>query len=176
VIILNEHHPYVIWARKVIEAYVKEKRKIDFDETLPKDLFNKKRGCFVSLHKSSGELRGCIGTIMPVYDNLIMEIRENAIAAATSDPRFPPLSPKELDDLVISVDVLSDLEKVNDINELDPKIFGIVVKSGYKRGVLLPDLEGVDTVEEQLRIVKLKAGIYKNEPIEIYKFTVERFF
>ncbi|MDY6896297.1 MAG: AMMECR1 domain-containing protein, partial [Thermotogota bacterium] len=100
----------------------------------------------------------------------------NAIAAATNDPRFPPLSPKELDDLVISVDVLSDLEKVNDINELDPKIFGIVVKSGYKRGVLLPNLEGVNSVAEQLRIVKLKAGIYKNDPIEIYKFTVERFF
>jgi len=173
---VNKQHPYVVWARNVIEAYVKERKQIDFDETLPKDLFNKKRGCFVSLHKTSGELRGCIGTIVPVYDNLISEIRENAIAAATSDPRFPPLSPQELDDLEISVDILSELEKVADIDELDPKIFGIVVKSGYKRGVLLPDLEGVESVEEQLRIVKLKAGIYKNEPIEIYKFTVDRFF
>lgn len=173
---MQKSHPYVIWAKKVIENYVKYKKRIQFDATLPKEMFEKQRGCFVSLHKKDGQLRGCIGTIFPVYENLIEEIRENAIAAATRDPRFPPVNPSELDDLVVSVDILSELEKVNDIKELDPKIYGVVVKSGYKRGVLLPDIEGIETVEEQLRIAKTKAGIHKDEPIEIYKFTVERYY
>lgn len=174
--VTDKKHPYVIWAEKVIKAYVEEKKIIDFDKTLTRELFEIKRGCFVSLHKKNGELRGCIGTITPVYDNLIEEIRENAIAAATQDPRFPPVTPKELSDLVISVDILSELEKVKDVAELNPKIFGVVVKSGYKRGVLLPDIEGVKTIEEQLNIAKMKAGIYEDEPLEIFKFTVNRFY
>ncbi|CEP78991.1 MAG: AmmeMemoRadiSam system protein A [Defluviitoga tunisiensis] len=173
---MDKSHPYVIWAQKVIENYVKDKKRIKFDDTLPKEIFAKKRGCFVSIHKKDGQLRGCIGTIFPIYKNLIEEIQENAIAAATRDPRFPPVSPSELEDLVISVDILSDLEKVEDTKDLNPKVYGVVVKSGYKKGVLLPDIEGVDTVEEQLRIAKMKAGIYKDEPVEIYRFTVERYY
>jgi AmmeMemoRadiSam system protein A len=173
---MDKSHPYVIWAQKVIENYVKRKKRIDFDDTLPKELFSKKRGCFVSIHKKDGQLRGCIGTIFPMYENLMEEIRENAIAAATRDPRFPPVSPSELEELVVSVDILSDLEKVEDIKDLNPKVYGVVVKSGYKKGVLLPDIEGVETVEEQLRIAKMKAGIYKDEPVEIYRFTVERYY
>ena len=173
---MNENHPYVIWAKKVIYEYVKNRNIAEFDDYIHKELFDKKRGCFVSLHKSNGELRGCIGTIIPVYENLIIEIRENAIAAATRDPRFPPVEVEELEDLVISVDILSELEKTKSIEELDPKVYGVVVKSGYKKGVLLPDIEGVETVEEQLRIAKLKAGIFQSEPVEIFKFTVERYF
>lgn len=168
-------HPYVRWAIEVIENYVKFNKIIDPDkEKLPKDLFERKAGCFVTLHLTNGSLRGCIGTYEPTKPNLALEIRSNAIAAATQDPRFPPVSIVELDDIVVTVDVLGKIEPVSSIKELDPKRYGIIVSKGWKRGLLLPDIEGVDTVEEQIRIAKLKAGILDSD-FEIYKFTVERY-
>ncbi|HCI28612.1 MAG TPA: AmmeMemoRadiSam system protein A [Fervidobacterium sp.] len=167
-------HPYVRWAIEVIENYVRYKHVTEPHSDLPEELFNIKAGSFVTLHKKDGSLRGCIGTFMPVRENLAYEIRDNAIAAATRDPRFPPVQPKELEDIVVNVDILSPYEEVKSIEELDPKKYGIIVQKGWKRGLLLPDIDGVDTVEEQLRIAKLKAGIY-DDNFEVFKFTVERY-
>jgi AmmeMemoRadiSam system protein A len=170
----KESTPHARLARAAIEEWVRRGRKIDPSE-LGKEVsgIRGRAGAFVSL-KKKGELRGCIGTFMPVRESLAQEIVENAISAATRDPRFPPVREDELEDLDISVDVLSEPEPVPDESYLDPKVYGVIVKRGSRVGLLLPDLEGVDTVEEQLRIAKAKAGIYPDEPVEIYRFTVER--
>lgn len=171
---MRGEHPFVRWAIEVIENYVKYRRILEPHNQLPKELFQRRAGAFVTLHKLDGSLRGCIGTFEPVRENLALEIRDNAIAAATRDPRFPPVSPDELDDIVVNVDVLSPYEPVRSIDELDPKKYGIIVQKGWRRGLLLPDIEGVDTVEEQIRIAKLKAGIF-DDNFEIFRFTVERY-
>ncbi|WGS65983.1 AmmeMemoRadiSam system protein A [Marinitoga aeolica] len=173
---MEGNHPYVRWAIDCIENYVKHGRKIDIKDDLPEELLTRRAACFVTLHKFNGDLRGCIGTIEPVYENLAIEIRENGIAAATRDYRFSPVTVSELDEIQVSVDVLSEPEPVESVDELDPNVYGVIVVSGWKKGVLLPAIEGVETVEEQLRIAKLKAGIYSAEPYEIYRFTVERYF
>ncbi|MBB6062185.1 hypothetical protein HNP65_000607 [Thermosipho japonicus] len=168
-------HPYVKWAIKVIENYILHSKVIEPDpNSLPKELFEKRAGCFVTLHTKNGNLRGCIGTFEPTQENLAFEIRNNAIAAASQDPRFPPVSKEELNNIVVSVDILSEIQPVSSISELDPKKYGIIVAKGFRRGLLLPDIEGVDTIEEQIRIAKLKAGIFDDD-FKIFKFTVERY-
>jgi len=129
---------------------------------------------FVSL-KKKGNLRGCIGTFIPTQENIAQEIIKNAISAAVDDPRFSPVTISELGDLTISVDVLSPPEEISDISELDPKKYGVIVSSGYKKGLLLPDLEGVDTAEEQVDIARRKAGIYPDEKVKLYRFEVKRY-
>ncbi|MCD6546811.1 MAG: AmmeMemoRadiSam system protein A [Thermotogae bacterium] len=168
-------HPFVRWAIEVIENYIRRGVVVEPTPDLPEELLNRKAGAFVSLHRSDGSLRGCIGTFLPTRENLALEIRDNAIAAATRDPRFPPLTVDELDDTEVSVDILSKPEPVEDLSELDPKRYGVIVESGWKRGLLLPDLEGVDTIETQLEIAKRKAGIYNFEKFKVYRFTVERY-
>ncbi len=168
-----EKTPHARLARLTIEEYIKNGRVIDVPPDTPLELVEKRAGVFVTLHKH-GRLRGCIGTFIPTQRNIAEEIIRNAIAAATEDPRFPPVREEELPELEISVDVLSAPEEVEDISQLDPKKYGIIVESGFKRGLLLPDIEGVDTVEEQIEIAKRKAGIYPGEPIKIYRFTVTR--
>jgi len=170
-------HPYVRWAIDVIENYILHRIKLEPHEGLPKELFERRAGAFVTLHKLDGSLRGCIGTYLPTQPNLALEIRENAIAASTRDPRFEPVRPEELDEIEVSVDVLSEPEPVSSVDELDPKRYGIIVVSGPRRGLLLPDIEGVDSVEEQIRIASLKAGIFYpyEKPERIYRFTVERY-
>jgi AmmeMemoRadiSam system protein A len=133
-----------------------------------------KAGAFVSI-KKKGELRGCIGTFQPTTENVANEIIQNAISAATHDPRFLPVNSSELDELEYSVDVLSEPEKVASKNDLDPKRYGVIVKSGHRKGLLLPDLEGVNTVNEQISIASMKAGIYLGEKIELYRFEVKRY-
>lgn len=171
---MRGEHPYVRWAIEVIENYVRYKKVVEPHEGLPDELFTRRAGAFVTLHLLDGSLRGCIGTFEPVRENLALEIRDNAIAAATRDPRFHPVTPEELDGIVVHVDVLSPYEPVKNISELDPKRYGVIVQKGWRRGLLLPDIEGVDTVEEQIRIAKLKAGIY-DDNFELFKFTVERY-
>lgn len=167
-------HPYVELAKKAIEEYIKSKRVLSCPKDLPANM-KRRAGVFVSL-KKNGQLRGCIGTFMPCRDNICEEIVRNAISAATEDPRFYPVTEDELDELIYSVDVLSEPERIKDISELDPKKYGVIVVKGFRKGLLLPDLEGVDTVEEQLRITKAKAGIDPDdEDVEIYRFTVERY-
>ena len=165
---------YVALARKTIESYIKEGRKLEPSEMdLPKDLLSEKSGVFVSLKDSRG-LRGCIGTFMPSEDCLADEIISNAISSATKDPRFEEVEEWELDHLEITVDVLSKPEKIDDIGMLDPKKYGVIVTSGYKRGLLLPDLEGVETVQRQLEIAKSKAGIGSDEQVSLERFEVIR--
>lgn len=162
----------VRWARMNLEAHIKRQAAPSLPEEM-KELCRTQAGAFVSL-KKHGQLRGCIGTIMPAYRDLAEEIASNALAAGTNDPRFAALEPYELDDLVYSVDILGQAETCA-LEDLDPRKYGVIVSSGGKRGLLLPDLEGVDTVEEQLAIAKQKAGIASGEKCSIMRFEVKRF-
>jgi len=171
-------HPLVKLAKETIEMYVRQGRTPEPPEDLPPEL-QRRAGAFVSIHKH-GQLRGCIGTIEPTQENVAREVIQNAVSAATRDPRFPPVRPEELDDLDIKVDVLSEPEPISGPEELDPKRYGLIVQSKrdpWKRGLLLPDLEGIDTVEKQLYWTRVhKAGIRDpNEPVQLYRFTVERY-
>ncbi|MGQ9699784.1 MAG: AmmeMemoRadiSam system protein A [Candidatus Bipolaricaulaceae bacterium] len=169
---MAERDFYVELARQAIAAWVRDGRRIEPPPELPEELRVRRAGVFVSL-KKQGVLRGCIGTYLPSEENLAQEIVENAIAAATADPRFPPVRPEELSSLSITVDILSPPEPCRE-EDLDPKRYGVIVEKGWRRGLLLPDLPGVDTVEEQLRIAKMKAGLAQDEPCKIFRFTVER--
>lgn len=166
-------NPLVELARKTLETYVKTGKTISPPARLPAEMMGK-AGVFVSL-KKHGELRGCIGTIASTTDNIAEEIIRNAIEAAAHDPRFTPVTKAELADLEISVDVLSEPEPAASIKDLDVKRFGVIVKSGQRRGLLLPNLEGVDTPEEQIAICRRKAGIGASEPVELFRFEVRRY-
>lgn len=172
---MSEEDFPVLLAKRTIEDYLRSGKVISPPSRIP-EVFQKKAGTFVSLHKK-GRLRGCIGTYLPTQDNLANEIIKNAISAATQDPRFPPVDTSEIKDLEISVDVLSKPEPVKSQRELDPKKYGVIVSKGWQRGLLLPDLEGVDTVEQQLEIAKQKAGLGGTsvEQLEIQRFTVTRY-
>jgi AmmeMemoRadiSam system protein A len=132
-------------------------------------------GVFVCIKKKNGDLRGCIGTFSPCCENIALEIIRNAISCAAQDPRFLPVTADELPDLEYTVDVLSPPEKVEETSELNPKEYGLILSRGHKRGLLLPDLEGVDTVEEQMRITRMKAGILPGEQCEMFRFRVRRY-
>lgn len=159
-------------ARRVVESYVKGEGTLDVDDAAD-ELRRQRAGVFVCL-KKDGELRGCIGTILPVAASIAEEIRNNAINSATRDPRFFPVSHDELDRLTYSVDVLGEPEDIPDTSYLDPKVYGVIVRSGAKSGLLLPDLEGVDTVADQVRIAMTKAGIKTGEPVSLQRFIVTR--
>lgn len=165
---------YVKLARDTIELYIKTGKLLMPDQNLDPTLFRNEAGVFVSIHEF-GQLRGCIGTIAPTRHNIAMEIVNNAISACSNDPRFQEIREEELPYLDISVDVLSPFERVPDMSYLDPKKYGVIVQKGQKRGLLLPDLKGVDGVEQQVSIAKRKAGInaYEDE-FELYRFTVVR--
>jgi AmmeMemoRadiSam system protein A len=169
----TELHPVVELAKKTVESYVREGKEISPPEELTSEL-KEQAGVFVSIHKH-GELRGCIGTFEPTKANVAEEVITNAISSATEDPRFPPIAVSELDDLDYSVDLLTQPEPVKDASQLDVKKYGVIVRSGFRRGLLLPDLEGVDSVEEQIAICRLKAGISPFEPVSLYRFQVRRF-
>jgi AmmeMemoRadiSam system protein A len=166
-------HPIVELAKKSIESYVREGKTIELPDPLPSEMSGK-AGVFVCV-KKQGELRGCIGTFLPSCDSIAAEIVANAISAASRDPRFYPVREDELKELAYSVDILSCPEKIKDLSVLDPKKYGIIVVSGQRRGLLLPDIDGVDTVEEQLKITKMKADIPPHEDVEIYRFEVKRY-
>lgn len=164
---------YVTLARTTLEHFIKKGKAIDVPDYLPAEMLNRKAGVFVSI-KKHGMLRGCIGTISPVTNSIAEEIIQNAISAGTRDPRFNPVKDYELNDLIYSVDVLGEPEPVNSIEELDVKRYGVIVTSGYRRGILLPDLEGVETPEQQIEIALSKAGIQKNENYFLERFEVVR--
>jgi len=170
----EKESPYVKLARNALETYIRTGKVIEPPEELP-EIFNRRAGVFVSI-KKDGELRGCIGTIAPTTSNLAEEIIKNSLEAGLNDPRFEPVEEKELMELTYSVDVLYPPEEVVDLSELDPKKYGVIVSKGYRRGLLLPDLEGVDTVEKQLSIAKRKAGIDPLDSVKIERFLVERFY
>ena len=170
---MAEKHLLVELARRTIEKYVKDGEAISPPSELTPEM-EQRAGVFVSLHKR-GALRGCIGTIEPAQPNVAQEIIHNAISAATCDPRFPPVRSDELNDLEISTDVLSEAEMISSLDELDPKRYGVIVEKGYRRGLLLPNLEGVDTAEKQIDIALRKAWINKDEEYEIQRFEVVRY-
>lgn len=166
--------PWVKLARRSLETYVKTGQRLtSLPEDLPAEMTTQQAGAFVSLHKN-GQLRGCIGTIAPTCDNLAWEIVQNAVSACSRDPRFSPVRPDELDELEYSVDVLGAPEPVDSPAALDPKTYGVIVSCGGRRGLLLPDLDGVDSVEAQLSIALQKGGIRENEPYKIERFKVVR--
>lgn len=166
-------HPLVGLARKTIETYLKEKRVIEPPAELTPEM-KEKAGVFVSLHLNGG-LRGCIGTFRATTENVAQEIIRNAIESSTGDPRFPPMTADELEGLEISVDVLSQPEPAASKAELDPSCYGCIVAAGGRRGLLLPDLPGVETADQQISICKQKAGIGQNEKVELFKFRVKRY-
>ena len=166
---------YVRLARASVEAWVQNHEHIRAPKDLPAEMLDRRAGTFVSLHKD-GKLRGCIGTIASTQKNIAEEIIQNAISACARDPRFAPVTPHELKTLEISVDVLGDLEPVTSPEELDVKRYGVVVSHGRKRGLLLPNLDGVDTVEEQIEIARQKGGIRESEPYQLERFEVVRHY
>ena len=163
---------YVKLARDTINNFVRGEKLPDLTG-LPDEMMTRRAGAFVSVHEF-GMLRGCIGTISATCDNLAEEIRENAVSAVSRDPRFRPVKEEELDDLEINVDVLGDAEPIGSPTELDVKKYGVIVTNGMRRGLLLPDLDGVDTVEQQIDIARQKAGIRPSEPVELQRFEVVR--
>ena len=172
---------YVKTARYAMEIYVNEGRELKSVDDLPESLRGEipermrvdKAGVFVSL-KINGNLRGCIGTISPATESIAQEIFRNAVCSASEDPRFHPVRPEELPRIDVSVDVLGAPEPIDGPDSLDPRRYGVIVSYGYRRGLLLPDLEGVDTPEEQIDIAARKAGIRKSDPYKLERFEVIR--
>ncbi len=168
--------PYVQLARMAVEKYVKEKKQLDeVPDSFPDELFDRKAGVFVSLHLD-GNLRGCIGTIAPVQDCIAEEIVSNGISACSRDPRFDAVTEDELPYLEYSVDVMGEPEPVESKDQLDVKRYGVIVTSGARRGLLLPNLDGVKTVDQQIDIARKKAGIGPKEKIRLERFEAVRHY
>ena len=164
---------YVKLAIDTIYEYINNGNRISIPNDISSELIDNRRGVFVSIHKY-GELRGCIGTIYPLKMSLAEEIISNAISASTRDNRFSPITSDELDYLDINVDVLMDPEKIDSKDELDVKRYGVIVSSGFKKGLLLPDIDGIDSVDEQIAIAKRKGNIRDDEDIQLERFEVIR--
>lgn len=160
-------------ARQAIAEYLENRTIMKPPSPVPPEMQGR-AGVFVSL-KKRGELRGCIGTYMPTQPTIAEEAIRNAVSAAVDDPRFAPVSREELPELTITVDVLDPPEPAESPSELDPKVWGVIVQKGALKGLLLPDIPGVDTVEEQIDIARRKAGIAEGENFEVLKFRVTRY-
>lgn len=171
----EQEDSYVKLARNTIETYIRTGEIIHPPQNLPQEMYLQQAGVFVSI-KKEGSLRGCIGTLAPTCCSVAEEIIHNAVSASTKDPRFAPVEPAELDRLTISVDVLGEMETIDSPELLDVKRYGVVVTKGRKRGLLLPNLDGVDTVEEQIAIARRKAGIGEREAVSLERFEVVRHF
>ena len=170
----NKEHPFVALARQAIELYLRSGEVIEPPKPLPSEMAEP-GAVFVSLHTGNGLLRGCRGTISPTEPTLAAEIIKTAIASATDDPRFLPMTLAETEGLEVKVDVLSPMEPVRDTTSLDEKVYGVLIQSGYHRALLLPDIPAVDSVPRQLELVRKKAGLGPDEPAELYRFTVNRY-
>ena len=169
----QQSDPYVRLARQSLETWIREGRRMKLPKGLPEEMLKMRAGAFVSIHKF-GKLRGCIGTIEPVTDCVADEIIRNAVSASTQDPRFDPITKEELEWLEINVDVLGKAEKISSVTQLDVRRYGVIVSAGYRRGLLLPDLDGVDTPAQQVSIALQKAGIREEEPYQMERFEVIR--
>ncbi|MCL2033351.1 MAG: AmmeMemoRadiSam system protein A [Oscillospiraceae bacterium] len=164
---------YRALARRSLEFAVKNGKALPLPGGLPDELLKNKAGAFVSLHKN-GRLRGCVGTISPTTGNIALEIIQNAVSAGLNDNRFEPVSAQELPLLAYKVDILSPPEAISGPSELDVKRYGVIVSSGSSRGLLLPNLDGVDTVEQQVDIARRKGGIPDGVPVRLERFEVTR--
>lgn len=172
-IVNMERDPYIKLAKKSLEHYVKYGSYYNDFSSLPGEMVDNRRGVFVSL-KKDGNLRGCIGTIEPCRENIAKEIIQNAVSAGMQDPRFDPVTEDELKELVYSVDILYPPEDIISKEELNVSKYGVIVSKGYRNGLLLPNLEGVDSVEQQIEISLMKAGIGKEETYTMKRFEVVR--
>lgn len=172
---LYHSSPLPQWARRCLSAYLKQDDDLGLLKLPDSQEFAVRKGCFVTL-KQDGQLRGCIGTTEPWQENLALEIQHNALAAGTQDPRFRPVRANEVETLSFTVDVLGELEKIEGPNDLDPWRYGVVVRQRGKSGLLLPHLEGVDTVSDQIGIAKQKAGIPLEESVDLWRFEVKRYY
>lgn len=163
-------------ARRTVETFVREGRVVELPQASDESLLREPSACFVSIKTEEGDLRGCIGTIEPTRPSLAEELIANAISAATRDPRFLPVTPDELPHLRFSVDVLSAPEPAR-LEDLDPTTYGVIVtdESGRQRGLLLPAIEGVETVAQQVAIAARKAGLRPDAALKLYRFRVKRF-
>jgi AmmeMemoRadiSam system protein A len=170
------HHPYVQLAREALEHFLRDREVIQPPPDLPPPPTEKWQGVFVSVHTSDGQLRGCIGTLRPVHPDIGREIIAVALDAAMKDPRFPPVDVSELHDLEYTVYVLHPPERVQSMEELDPRVYGVIVYTeDGRRGLLLPDLPEVNTVEKQLQIACMKAGIAPGESFSVERFRADKF-
>jgi AmmeMemoRadiSam system protein A len=167
-------HPLVKLAKDTVERYIRDRKVLAVQDTDLTPEMRQAAGVFVSL-KVRGMLRGCIGTYQPCEPDIAHEIVRNAISAATCDPRFSPVREDELENIVYSVDVLTAPEEVKNTRDLDPRRYGVIVQAGKRRGLLLPDLEGVDSVEEQVGIAMQKAGLPAGTPVTLFRFEVKRY-
>jgi len=163
-------------ARRAVEAFIRDRERLKPPDEV-EGVLAERAGVFVTLRTRGGALRGCIGTIQPVSENVASEIIENAISAATRDPRFTPVTPDELSDLTYGVDVLSPPEAVGGVEDLDPAQYGVIVETldGRRRGLLLPRIAGIDSAQEQWQAVHMKAGIRPGQPVRVARFRVTRF-
>ena len=166
-------HPLVSLAIHSIKHHIEKGHPLPCPDPLP-EAMKIQAGTFVSIKKNR-LLRGCIGTIQPKYANLAEEVIQNAIKAASEDPRFPPIEKKELDQLTISVDVLTTPEKIDDTSSLDVKNYGLIVRHKGRQGLLLPDLENIKSIDQQLKVCLKKGGIKESDPYELFRFEVKRF-
>ena len=167
--------PFVRLARASVNAWVLRRERLSVPSGLPDEMLTSRAGAFVSLHLD-GRLRGCIGTIAASRPNIAEEIIDNAVSACSRDPRFSPVTPGELNRLEISVDVLGKPEPIDSPDQLDVKRYGVIVSRGAKRGLLLPNLDGVDSVDDQIRIARQKGGIREGEPYRLERFEVVRHY
>lgn len=156
-------------ARKTVEEYISTGNILNPENIQIENYNNEQAGVFVTL-KINGNLRGCIGTISPTQENIINETIINAVSASTRDPRFNPVRDNELENITYSVSLLMPPEYIESKDDLNPHEYGVIVESGYKRGLLLPRLETINTVDEQLYHAMMKAGIRQGEPIKLYRF------
>lgn len=166
-------HPFIALAHKAVKTYLENGQIISAPVPLPPEM-SISAAVFVSIY-TDGQLRGCRGTIIPTEPNLAEAIIQIAIASATDDPRFLPITLPEVPGIKIKIDVLSPLEPVKDINNLDEKVYGVMIQGGRRRAVLLPNIAAVDSVSRQLELVRKKAGLSPNEPANLYQFTVTRY-
>jgi AmmeMemoRadiSam system protein A len=164
---------YVRLARESVEHFTQTGKKLNLPAELPLEMLENRAGVFVSI-KKNGSLRGCIGTTEPTCASVAFEIVQNGISACSRDPRFEPVAPDELPELTYSVDVLFPPEPIADKSLLDVKKYGVIVSSGHKCGLLLPNLDGVDSIDEQLRIAMQKAGIKPSDKYALERFEVVR--
>lgn len=166
-------HPLVDLAIRSVKHHLENGQALPCPNPLPKEMQDQ-AGTFVSI-KKNGLLRGCIGTISPKYANIAEEVIQNAIKAANEDPRFPAIEIQELKELTFSVDVLTPPEKIDDTKSLDVKRYGLIVSSEDKRGLLLPNMESVKTVDQQLKVCLKKSSIKEADNYELHRFEVKRY-
>lgn len=171
----EEEDAYVRLARMSLEYYINNSKLITRPKKLDDDLINNKAGVFVTLHMD-GNLRGCIGTINPTTASIADEIIQNAVSSGTKDYRFSTVTKEELPRLEYSVDVLFKPEPIESKHQLDINKYGVIVRSGYKSGLLLPHIDGINSVDEQIDIARRKARIRDDEPYTLERFEVVRHF